>query len=113
MVWSQHLGEIEMGDEACLLLLHLYKFTHMSANTLKGKFCFTFNYMCEHVHTSMGACGSQKMAADPMEVTLQAVVSCPIWVPGTKLPSLQEQQMLITVSHLSSPMLSAFLLCYQ
>ena len=40
---------------------------------------------CLHVHMSTSALGGQKGVLDPLELELQAVVSCPGWVLGTKL----------------------------
>lgn len=48
-------------------------------------------YVLVHMHT--GACGSQKWTLDPLELELQAGVSCLMWEPNSN--PLQEQQVLL------------------
>lgn len=39
------------------------------------------------VYMSAVPCGGQKEESDPLELELQAVLSCPVWVLGTELGS--------------------------
>lgn len=41
----------------------------------------------ESAHVSTDAHRNKRMAADPQELELQAVVSCPLWVLGTEFRS--------------------------
>jgi hypothetical protein len=41
-------------------------------------------------------CRGQKRALDPLELELQMVVSCLVWMLGTKLGPLEEQPLLLT-----------------
>ena len=43
-------------------------------------------YMC--IHKSAGASGAQRRNLNPLNVELQVVVSCLMWVLGTELGSL-------------------------
>lgn len=40
--------------------------------------------MWEYMNVSAGASGSQKRALNSLEMELQAVVNCPMWVVGTE-----------------------------
>lgn len=56
----------------------------------KNYLCFIFNsvyimYLCGYVHGSMATCGGWERVLAPLELELQAVVSCLTWVLETKL----------------------------
>ena len=54
-------------------------------------------YVCVRVcHVCSGTCGGQKRALGLLVLVLQEVVSCLLWVLGTELGSLEEQQVLFT-----------------
>lgn len=55
---------------------------------------------CVHVCASVH--GGQKRISDLLELELQTGVSHQTWVPGTNLPSLEEQYALVTSEHPSS-----------
>ena len=59
--------------------------------------------VCIYVCTLLiySSCGGQK-EADSLELDLQTIVNCH-WMLGTKSGPLQEQRVLLTTSHLSSP----------
>jgi hypothetical protein len=46
-------------------------------------------YLCGYAHTNEGACGSQERASEPPELQWQVIVSCLMWVLGTKLGPLE------------------------
>lgn len=56
--------------------------------------CICMLCMCRsHI---CGACGGQRKLLDPLEMELQEIVSCLMWVLGTKFgSSLEEQQVLL------------------
>lgn len=55
--------------------------------------------MCVFVHGHMHEClRSSEEAADPLELEFQEIVSSPMWVLGTKLSALQEQEVLLISS---------------
>lgn len=57
-------------------------------------------------------CG-QKGGFDTLDLELQTFVSCLMWVPGTKLRSLEEQPVFITSEHLSGCFVLCFVLKYK
>lgn len=65
-------------------------------NTLKG---FLFLITCPSVHMcfhmSIGTQRGQKMTLDPLEVELQGLWICPLWVLRTEFVSFQEQEMFL------------------
>lgn len=52
--------------------------------------------------------GGQKRVSDSSELKLQVVLSYPTWVLGTKFGPSEEQQALLTVSHLSNGLIFVF-----
>jgi hypothetical protein len=48
---------------------------------------FIYLYVCMYVHVCVGGRVGQKKVPDPLELELQAVVSCPTWVLETELGS--------------------------
>lgn len=44
-----------------------------------------FMYVCVCVNMCMGAKGVQKRVMDPLELEVQALMSCPTWVLGIEL----------------------------
>lgn len=72
-------------------------YVHVCAFTLKHIICTMWN-----------SAGGEQKILNFSELNLQPVVSCSTWMVGTKPGSLQEQQVLLTVQHLSS-----FLACFS
>jgi hypothetical protein len=51
--------------------------------------------VCACVHVYVGAHGSQREVSDPIELKLQAVISCLKWMLKNHSDPLEEQQILL------------------
>lgn len=57
----------------------------------------THGHVCvSECHVCVGAGGGQMKAWNPLKLELLVVVSCPVWVLGPELGSLEEQEEFLT-----------------
>lgn len=76
--------------QTCNLNFLLLTLTYDKANF---RFIFIYVYMNEYHLVQVCVCvRGQNWVLDALELELQAVVTCPVWVQRTKFESLEEQQ---------------------